>query len=649
MGKKTKYKNLAILKLSKIVHLLGKILGLVIKEQEGISFFNKIEKIRLLSKTSRGSKNKKKIRLNETKKFRQLKSNICKLSYQESLVISRSFSQFLNFSNLAESLYSVHKIHNLDARKAQGTNELVILDEAVERLIKDKSISKNKFFQTVKKLKIELVLTAHPTEVKRRTLIQKFTHVNNLLERFVNLRIFTKKNVDREAKLLEESLHEEITSIWKTDELKRSRPTPIDEAKWGLAIIEDSLWNALPKICSYFDQSIQNYVGKRLPINFSPITFGSWMGGDRDGNSSVTSKITEEVVLLSRWMAANLYEKELTKLIRNLSIHECSKILKDKVGNSSEPYRVFLRPIRDKMKNTQRLIEQHLNNRKVLNEPYLVQSINEIIQPLNIVYNSLCDVKCESIANGSVLDLLRRAHCFGLNLAKLDIRQEANRHEKLLKNICLHLGLGNYQEWSEEEKISFLSKHFKSKRSLIPKNIVLDKEDKEVWSTFQMIAKLPQECLGAYIISMASNVSDILAVMFLQKEAGIKTYLRVVPLFETLTDLQNAHHVIKSLYNISWYLKKFKRHQEVMIGYSDSSKDAGKLAASWAQYEAQENLQSVSDKHKVKLTLFHGRGGSVGRGGGPIYSALLSQPPGTVNGRTRVTEQGEIIQQKYST
>ena len=142
------------------------------------------------------------------------------------------------------------------------------------------------------------------------------------------------------------------------------------------------------------------------------------------------------------------------------------------------------------MKNTQRLIELHLNNRKVLNDSYLVRSIYEVIQPLNIVYNSLCDVKCESIANGSVLDLLRRAHCFGLNLAKLDIRQEASRHGKLLKNICLRLGLGNYQEWSEEEKISFLSKHFKSKRSLIPKNIVLDKEDKEVWSTFQMIAKL---------------------------------------------------------------------------------------------------------------------------------------------------------------
>jgi len=159
---------------------------------------------------------------------------------------------------------------------------------------------------------------------------------------------------------------------------------------------------------------------------------------------------------------------------------------------------------------------------------------------------------------------------------------------------------------------------------------------------------MPRECLGAYIVSMASNVSDVLIVMLLQKEAGMQSYLRVVPLFETLFDLQNSHDIIKNLYNISWYLKQIKHNQEIMIGYSDSSKDAGNFAASWAQYCAQEKLQLVSNQYNVKLTLFHGRGGSVGRGGGPVYAALLSQPPGTVNGRTRVTEQGEIIQQKFS-
>jgi len=192
-----------------------------------------------------------------------------------------------------------------------------------------------------------------------------------------------------------------------------------------------------------------------------------------------------------------------------------------------------------------------------------------------------------------------------------------------------------------------LSKEYKSKRPLIPQNIKLDADDRETWTTFKMISESPRECLGAYVISMASNVSDILAVMLLQKEAGIKSCLRIVPLFETLSDLQNSHIVMENLFKHSWYVNYFKKNQEIMIGYSDSSKDAGKFAASWAQYCAQEKLCNIATKYKIKLTLFHGRGGSVGRGGGPVYAALLSQPPGTVNARTRVTEQGEVIQQKY--
>ena len=648
MVKKVKYK-IANIELSKIVSLLGKILGIVVKEQEGLPLYNKIEEIRSLSKASRGTKSKKKIKLNETKKFRQLISKINKLKPKESLVIARSFSKFLNFSNLAESLDSVHKIDEGNVQKAQGTNALIILEDGIDRLLKHKSISKEKFYQVAKSLKIDLVLTAHPTEVKRRTLIQKYTNVNNILEKFNKSRIFKIKNIKTETLAMERNLHEEITSIWKTDELKRSKPKPTEEAQWGLAVIEDSLWNAVPKICSRFNEAVENYTSKKLPIDFSPLVFGSWMGGDRDGNPNVTAKTTEEVVLLSRWEAANLYEKEFTKIIEKLSMHECSKELKKKVGNSQEPYRTYLRPIRNKLKSTQKEIEIFLNEKKPLKQSLLVQSVNEIINPLKVVYNSLCEIKCKSIADGSVLDLLRRAHSFGLNLARLDIRQESKRHLKLMKSICKHQGLGDFEKWSENEKISFLSKEFKSRRPLISKDISFDKEDKETWSTFKMISKLPRECLGAYIISMSSKASDILTVMVLQKEAGMKFCLRTVPLFETLSDLENAHHVMRELYKIPWYLKYFKYKQEVMIGYSDSSKDAGKLTASWAQYCTQEKLQELSNKYKVNLTLFHGRGGSVGRGGGPIYEALLSQPPGTVNGRTRVTEQGEIIQQKYAT
>ena len=648
MVKKVKYK-IANIELSKIVSLLGKILGIVVKEQEGLLLYNKIEEIRSLSKASRGTKSKKKIKLNETRNFRQLISKINKLKPKESLVIARSFSKFLNFSNLAESLDSVHKIDEGSVQKAQGTNAFTILEDAIDRLLKQKSISKEKFYQVAKSLKVDLVLTAHPTEVKRRTLIQKYTNVNNILEKFNKSRIFKLKNIKTETLAMERNLHEEITSIWKTDELKRSKPKPTEEAQWGLAVIEDSLWNAVPKICSRFNESVEAHTGKKLPIDFSPLVFGSWMGGDRDGNPNVTSKTTEEVILLSRWEAANLYEKEFTKIIQKLSMHECSRELKKRVGDSQEPYRAYLRPIRNKLKSTQKEIELFLNERKPLKESLLVKSINEIINPLKVVYDSLCKVKCKAIADGSVLDLLRRAYAFGLNLARLDIRQESKRHLKLMKSICKHLGLGDFENWSENEKISFLSKKFKSKRPLISKNIFFDKEDSETWSTFKMISKLPRECLGAYIISMASKVSDILTVMVLQKEAKMKFCLRTVPLFETLNDLENAHKVMKELYKIPWYLKYFNNKQEVMIGYSDSSKDAGKLAASWAQYCTQEKLQDLSNKYKVKLTLFHGRGGSVGRGGGPIYEALLSQPPGTVNGRTRVTEQGEIIQQKYAT
>ena len=629
--------------LSKTIRLLGEILGNIIKEQEGLSVFNKIEKIRALSKSSRGKRGKNTI----NRSFTKLKREISKLNSKDTLVIARSFSKFLDFSNIAESLFSIHNIHDHNIRKTQETNEIVILEEAILDVFKNKSLSLNKFYETAKNLKIEIVLTAHPTEVKRRTLIQKYAKVNHLLDSFNNLRIFTKQNINLEKNLLQNNLHEEITSVWKTDEIKRSRPTPVEEAKWGLAVIEDSLWNAIPKICSRFNNSVKYYTNKDLPINFSPIVFGSWMGGDRDGNPNVTAKTTKEVILLSRWEAASLYEKEFTKLIQSLSLHDCSKKIKKVVGKTWEPYRVFLRPIRNKLNQTQKEIESCLKENRKPKQTLLVQSINEIIQPLNDVYSSLSLVKCQIIADGIVLDLIRRAHTFGLNLTKLDIRQEAARHYKLITSVCKKLGIADYSKLSEEAKIQFLSKEYKSRRPLIPQNIKLDADDRETWTTFKMISESPRECLGAYVISMASNVSDILVVMLLQKEAGIKSCLRIVPLFETLSDLQNSHIVMENLFKHSWYVNYFKKNQEIMIGYSDSSKDAGKFAASWAQYCAQEKLGNVATKYKIKLTLFHGRGGSVGRGGGPVYAALLSQPPGTVNARTRVTEQGEVIQQKY--
>ena len=630
------------IELSSTIHLLGEILGSVIKKQENTAIFDKIEKIRTLSKNSRGNNES----LNK-QSFKKLKNQISNLTSTETLIIAKSFSRFLDFSNIAESLYSIHNIHDHVIRKTQETNEIVILEEALLDVQKNPNVSKNKFFNVAKNISIDLVLTAHPTEVKRRTLIQKYANVNNILDELNNIQILKKQNIKREKGILEKKLKEEITSVWKTDEIKRSRPTSVEEAKWGLAVIEDSLWNSIPKICSRFDNAVNKFTNKNLPINYSPIKVSSWMGGDRDGNPNVTSKTTMEVVLLSRWEAASLYEKEFTKLIQSLSLFDCSKKIKKQVGKTWEPYRVFLRPIRNKLQQTQREIEDALLEKREPKKKLLVNSINEILDPLNEVYNSLCSVKCDIIANGLVLDIIRLSHTFGLNLAKLDIRQESSRHTSLLNTICKKLALKEYTKLSEQEKIKFLTREYKSKRPLIPNKIKFNNTDKETWETFKMIANTSNEFLGAYVISMTSKVSDILAVLLLQKEAGVKNPLRIVPLFETLSDLQNSSKIVDNLFKNRWYTNIFSNEQEIMIGYSDSSKDAGKFAASWAQYCAQEKLCSVANKHKIKLNFFHGRGGSVGRGGGPVYAALLSQPPGTVMGMTRVTEQGEVIQQKY--
>jgi phosphoenolpyruvate carboxylase len=371
------------------------------------------------------------------------------------------------------------------------------------------------------------------------------------------------------------------------------------------------------------------------------------MGGDRDGNPNVTSEVTKKVILFSRWQAAKLYERELTKLIQDLSMEECSQVIKKVTGNSFEPYRVYLRPLRDKVRRTHQLIEAHINYNKPLDENKLLKDKYEIINPLREVRTSLNINKGQHIANADLLDLIRRARCFGINLARLDIRQESDRHEKLLNEIFKKKNKINYLQLPEDKKIQLLNKSIKQKKYFVNKINLRDKENLEVWKTFKQISKEPEQCMGAYVISMTSKASDILSVYLLQLQAETKNLLRVVPLFETLDDLKNAKSVMQNLFKLPWYRKMINSKQEVMIGYSDSSKDAGKLSASWHQYKLQEELRNLAKKYKIDLVFFHGRGGSPGRGGGPIQATLKSQPSGTVNGKIRITDQGEVIQQKY--
>ena len=617
------------------IRLLGTFLGRVIKDQEGTKFFNIVERLRLLSKNTLLDKNKSKV-------FSKISKDIRKLSPEITFKVTRAFSHILNLMNLAESLDASRKLNEYDNPYFKNKKQNLFIEDIINNLFKNRKISDKKIYDQATKLDIGIVLTAHPTEVKRRTLIQKYANLTTLMEQRHLYKKYPTKIIEIDRKL-----YSEIAIIWKTDELKRTKPSPLDEARWGLAVIEDSLWDIIPRVYKRLNDIFRKNLNQDLPRNFNPIQFGSWMGGDRDGNPNVTSEVTKKVILFSRWQAAKLYERELTKLIQDLSMEECSQVIKKVTGNSFEPYRVYLRPLRDKVRRTHQLIEAHINYNKPLDENKLLKDKYEIINPLREVRTSLNINKGQHIANADLLDLIRRARCFGINLARLDIRQESDRHEKLLNEIFKKKNKINYLQLPEDKKIQLLNKSIKQKKYFVNKINLRDKENLEVWKTFKQISKEPEQCMGAYVISMTSKASDILSVYLLQLQAETKNLLRVVPLFETLDDLKNAKGVMQNLFKLPWYRKMINSKQEVMIGYSDSSKDAGKLSASWHQYKLQEQLRNLAKKYKIDLVFFHGRGGSPGRGGGPIQATLKSQPSGTVNGKIRITDQGEVIQQKY--
>ena len=617
------------------VKYLGNMLGKVISNQEGHKFFNLVEKIRKLSKANKVNPNQKKLNI-------KVINAIKKINPQNTFKLTRAFSHFMNLINLAELVDASRILNDYENNKKKLNKQSIFIEEIFEDLFNKKNISKNTIYNLTKSLDIGIVLTAHPTEVKRRTSIQKYHKIIEILEQ---RELF--KNFPSRLKVLDKELFDELTIIWNTDDLKRIKPSPFDEARWGLAVIEDSLWDTVPKVYRKLNSIFVKNMGKNLPKNFNPIVFGSWMGGDRDGNPNVTADVTRKVILLSRWEAAKLYEKALTKIIRSYSMKKCSKKILKKVGKSFEPYRVFLRPLRDKIRMTHRFIEQHLVNKKPLDYKKLISSREEILKPLRVVRESLEQNQNENIASGELLDLMRRAKCFGINLARLDIRQESSRHSQLLFEFVKKKYNKNYLKFSENEKIKFLKKLIISRKYQINNLQFKNKENKEVWSTFKILADEPSESLGAYIISMTNSASDLLSVFFLQKEAKIKNKLRVVPLFETLDDLINSKSIMQTLFSQKWYRKLINNKQEVMIGYSDSNKDAGKICASWHQYKAQEEIVSLAKKFDIELIFFHGRGGSAGRGGGPIQATLRSLPPNSVNGKIRITDQGEVIQQKY--
>ncbi|MCJ8168888.1 phosphoenolpyruvate carboxylase [Atopomonas sediminilitoris] len=609
------------------VRQLGELLGEVISSHLGEDMLARIERIRLGAKSARQGSNEG---------AKVLQQALAELDDEQVVQVARAFNQFLNLANISEQYQRMRRLQDGEPSRFEDR----VLSELLARLQAEGHQGAD-LARQLAALEVELVLTAHPTEVSRRTLIQKYDAISAQLA----WRDHSDLTVAEQARC-RTRLARLIASAWHTDEIRHARPTPVDEAKWGFAVIENSLWQAIPNYLRKVDHALQSATGERLPLLASPVRFASWMGGDRDGNPNVTASVTREVLMLARWMAADLYLRDVDDLAAELSMVAATPALLVQAGDSREPYRAVLKQLRERLRVTRQWAHDALSGDVEPPAPVLHDNA-ELIAPLQLCYDSLHASGLGLIADGALTDTLRRAATFGLFLARLDLRQESTRHTQALSEITQALGLGDYSQWREAKRQSFLLKELENPRPLVPLNFAASADTAEVLATCKVAAQAPQGALGSYVISMAGAPSDVLAVLLLLKEAGLQRPMRVVPLFETLDDLEFAGKCINTLLGLEGYRHYLAGPQEVMIGYSDSSKDAGTLAATWAQYRAQERLVQVCRNHEVELILFHGRGGTVGRGGGPAHAAILSQPPGSVAGRFRVTEQGEMIRFKF--
>jgi phosphoenolpyruvate carboxylase len=624
---------------------------------------------------------------NDNKALKQMIAQAKKLQPDQAKGVMRSFSIMLNLINAAEVQHRnrmVRRQHESIVGDSEQQNNVVNTggplpmteDSArgtMDALLKSGRVTADEIFEQLTKQKVEIVLTAHPTQVQRKSLLRKYRQVAELLE------YLERSDIDAfEKNAAVSDLRRIVSSIWGADEIRRTKPTPQQEAAGGNAVVESVLWDAVPGYLRKLDAQCQLTLNRRLPVDAVPIRFASWIGGDRDGNPNVTPAVTQEVVLQQRLRATRLLLKDMYALMSDLAISSRFSQPMEELAASittsrhkNEKYRRVIGYLIQRLVKTARNIEVELaalSTSDVFRQTLVdqmtdgwqdvepIRDPSELMNPLRVMYDSLVETGFDLVADGLLVDIIRRLGVFGMCLVPLDIREESTKHTEALDAVTRFLGIGSYKEWNEEARLNWLTSELSNKRPLFRihdlDQLDLDASVVKTLQTFHMASNLQTDALGAYVISQAQQASDVLAVMLLQKQygmtAGNGNMMRVVPLFETLDDLNRGATVLNTLFSIPLYVGAVKGKQEVMVGYSDSAKDAGRLAACWAQYNSQDSMSKVAIDKGIELTFFHGKGGTVGRGGNPsVYRAIMSHPPNTVNGRFRVTEQGEMITQNF--
>lgn len=643
--------------------LFGTLLGETIFTHAGLHIYKVTESLREAS-----------IRYYKTRKqeSRDKLSSFCAdLTDFEILRIVRGFTYFSVLANIAEDVYQTHQ-----QRSLKFSNKLTLgtLEKSLQNL-KNKGISKDKILKSMESVSIVPVLTAHPTQVQRKSILDLIRKITNILDQYESV-----KNYQIDENQWIEDLNRGIQILWQTSMLRTSKLRVTDEISNALGYYNITFFNEIPKLMNKF-QEISIKLGEKPETakKLMPLTMGMWIGGDRDGNPFVTVDTLEQSAQAQALRVFQHYFEEVENIYRDLSmsitmtdVTDELQALADESGEVSphrtkEPYRRALTAVNDRLLATAYNLCEDKDllppkRKNVIDNPY--KNCAEFTEDLEIIADSLIKNNSEFLVKGKLENLISATKIFGFHLATIDLRQDSSVHEvcvaELLKSANI---IGDYLSLSEEARCEILLRELEHDPRIlsdptIPQSEMLSGELEIFRKVKSLRERFGDKVVEKNLISHATSVSDMLEIAILLKEANLAKGnednefcdLQIVPLFETVEDLEAAPEILSKWFSLplveKWMAKK-GRKQEVMLGYSDSNKDGGYLSSSWSLYEAQKELTAIGKKFDVQISFFHGRGGTVGRGGGPSYEAILAQPEGSADGTIRLTEQGEVIGAKY--
>ncbi|SEM49307.1 Phosphoenolpyruvate carboxylase, type 1 [Paenibacillus sp. cl141a] len=642
------------------VRFLGNILGEVLVHQGGNELLDIVEKIRETSKSLRS------VFLPEL--FADFKRIISTLEPDIRHQVIRAFAIYFQLVNIAEQNHRIRRKRDYE-RSAGESVQPGSIESAVQDL-KERNITFEEVQEILESLSLELVMTAHPTEAMRRAILDIHKRIADDVMQLDNPTL-----TFREREQLREKLLNEVITLWQTDELRDRKPTVLDEVRNGMYYFHETLFHILPEVYQELERCLTKYYPGHHWHVPTYLRFGSWIGGDRDGNPSVTADVTWRTLEMQRKLAIREYQRILREFMKYLSFSSSivnvsdellQSIEKDRENvtlkkmeiwhNEKEPYRVKLVYMLAKMSH---ILDENMTG----GERY--QTPEEFIEDLNIIDRSLRFHFADYVADTYIQKLIRQAELFGFHTATLDIRQHSQEHENAMAEILRKMNVTqDYAQLSEDEKIELLNNLLNDPRPLTTPYQEYSDSTEECLEVYRTVFRAQQEfgvkCISSYLISMAEGASDILEVMVFAKEVGlfrkdndgsVIATLQAAPLFETIDDLHAAPEIMRKLFSLPIYreaVSAMNELQEIMLGYSDSNKDGGAITANWELQVALKEITAVANDYGIKVKYFHGRGGSLGRGGMPLNRSILAQPASTIAGGIKITEQGEVISSRYS-